>query len=99
MPEFKRVDPDCSFTLPETITVREQLAYYSIAGGTKGRDLWERQWEASKPLIGDWACALLPDKDTDLGEVTNPQIPLVLVWAVQQVAEYISGLEALEKNS
>lgn len=68
---------DVSFTLPEKMTVREQLSfrarvnnYHSAAGGEVDddgnplgdpADLYLAYWEAGKRLIQDWQSPLLAD--------------------------------------
>ena len=43
-----------SFQLPDRVTVRQQLAYYSGAGLAVGDELFERYWQGAKAIITDW---------------------------------------------
>jgi hypothetical protein len=40
----------------------------------------------------------MPDHETNLDELTNPDITNVLVWAGVKVKEHIDSLDLLEKN-
>ena len=97
--EFKRVNPDCVFTVPDRITVRQQLAYYSTAAGLPDKKMFERTWEAAVDLVTDWECVLFPDYKQSLDEVTSPKIAEIIVWAGQQVRTHINSLDAIPKNS
>jgi len=96
--EFKRVDPDCTFSIPDVVTVRQQLAYYSSFPATLGQDFFERRWLGARALITSWDCPAFPDKDADLDAVSDPIIPLILAWAGTQVKNHIDGLKSVPKN-
>lgn len=101
MAEFKRVNPDCSFSLPDVITVRQQLAFFSQATYYNTKDLYERVWEAGKPLIENWICPALPnplDPEFDFDKVTDPDIAQVIVWAGQNIRLHLNGLKSVPKN-
>lgn len=104
--EFKRENPDCKFTLPDAITVRQQLAYFSAAGALSGNEMWLRLWEAAKTLIQDWECPLIqnlnPDrskKEIDYLDSADPQVTYILIWVAGEVREHINSLKSLSKNS
>lgn len=101
MATFKRENDQtpCTFTVPDKITVKQQLEYFSAAGGSAGNEYWFRLWQAAKTLIQDWQCEIMPDIDTDLETVTDPQISGVVVWAGVKVSEHINSLQAISKNS
>ena len=96
--EFKRVNPDCTFSIPDKITVRQQLAFYSVAAGNPDKTMFERIWKASKELIEAWNCSVFPDYEQDLDKETDPVIAQIVVWAGQQVRQYINSLELVPKN-
>jgi len=96
--EFKRENPSCTFSVPDKITVRMQMAYFSQASIRPTADLWERLWMSAKPLIEDWQCEIMPDKNTDLETLTDPQITNVIIWASAQVQGYMDGLGTVPKN-
>ena len=97
--KFERANPDCKFEIPDKITVRQQLAYYSTAAGLPDKKMFERTWEAAKDLTRTWDCPLFPDYEKSLDEETDPKIAEILVWAGQQVRQYINSLDVIPKNS
>lgn len=96
--EFKRTEPDCSFTVPDKITIRQQMAFFSEMPGTLNRLYFERLWESSKTLIENWNCPIFPDMDASLDDFNDPQITNVLIWAGAKVREHINSLTAIPKN-
>jgi hypothetical protein len=89
--KFERANPDCSFN------VKQQLEFYSTIGALSGPDTWVNMWQAAKLFIQDWACPLLPDMETDLETVDDPEIAGVLIWASARVNTHINGLKSLPK--
>lgn len=101
MATFQRENdqPPCKFTVPDKITVKQQLEYFSAAGGSSGNEYWFRTWQAAKTLITDWEFELMPEIETDLDTLTDPQISNTVVWAAIKVSEHINGLQVISKNS
>lgn len=97
--DFERENPNVKFSVPDRVTVRQQLAYYSEAAASKGADLFERYWLSARPLITYWQCEIMPDVKTDLDTVTNPKVAEVVIWAGITVKNYLDTLEELPKNS
>jgi hypothetical protein len=95
--EFTRQNPSARFVVPDKITVRQQLQYFSEAR-VPSRPVFERLWLGAVPLITEWHCDIMPDHETNLDELTNPDITNVLVWAGVKVKEHIDSLDLLEKN-
>jgi hypothetical protein len=95
--EFKREDSACIFTVPDRINVKQQLEFYSTVGGLSGAEMWERMWEGAKNLIQDWQCELMPDIDTDLTTIDNPEIAGILIWASARVNAHMGGLKSIPK--
>lgn len=99
--KFERTNPDCSFSVPDKITVRMQMEYASLATLYRpGAELWERLWNGAKTVIepDSWKCPVLPKIDTDLDEVTDPNITEILIWASAQVKNHIDELGNVPKN-
>ena len=98
--EYKNDKLGVSFTVPDTITVREQMAYHSRTVSYDGTndDLFARSWEAARPLVQDWKCEGVP-LDVNIDTETNPRVVPVLMWAGMRVREHINGLEQIAKNS
>jgi hypothetical protein len=97
--EFQREKPDCKFEVPEKITVRMQLAYYSAASSIEQDKLLERSWEAAKQIIipASWRCELVK-LDSDLDELTDPQATDIILWAGMRVRDCMNELERIPKN-
>ena len=95
--EFTRQNPSARIVVPDKITVRQQLEYFSESR-LPTKPVFERLWAGALPLILDWECSLMPDKNTNLDTVTNPDITSVVIWAGVKVKEYIDGLDLIEKN-
>jgi hypothetical protein len=94
---FDRVEPEAHFSLPARPTVRQQLEYYSRYADTRDAPLYLRLWHSAKILITDWECRTLPNKETDLNSLTDPQTATVVMWAGNVVMQYMNDLEALPK--
>jgi hypothetical protein len=97
--EFKNDVLGASFTLPEKVTVRMQLAYLSNAIIARGRDMLERYWLGAVGIMRDWKCELIPDPAAlDLDTADNPKIVEVILWAGLEVKSYMDHLEGVPKN-
>lgn len=83
--------------MPDKITVRQQLEYFSDAR-VPNRPVFERLWLGAVPLITEWSCDVMPDHKVSLDDVTNPDITNVLIWAGVQVKQHIDSLDYTEKN-
>ena len=84
-----------SFSVPDVVTVRQQMAYFS-AGASK--PALERLWLGARELITDWRCEIMPDIKTDLDSIHDPNITAVLSWAGVAVKNHIDSLENVPKN-
>ena len=96
--EFKNEQLGASFKLPERITVRQQLAYYSEAALAFGDEFLVRLWKGARTLIQDWQCEGVP-LDIDIETDTNPKAASVMIWAAMRVKNYMDSLDELPKNS
>ena len=96
--EYKNEEYKTSFTVPDRVTVRAQMAYYSESARAGGDELFMRLWFGARTLIQNWQSELLPDLHTDLETVTDPTVTAVLMWAAMRVQEHINKLETLPKN-
>ena len=100
--DFERAKPiHVKFSLPDTITVRQQLAYYSACSGFEDYEKIERWWAGARDLIepGSWSCDVIPDPKTlELDSVTDPRITDVIIWASVQVRSHVGNLGTVPKN-
>ena len=88
--EFKRVNPDCRFTIPDVITVRQQLAFFSASLVSGSPEYHEQLWNGAQPLIQEWECPALPDRRIDLGSTSSPDVTKVILWAGAQVRNFLN---------
>jgi len=96
--EFANKERGVRFTLPEKITVRNQLLFYSLIGESEGPDKYEGYWAAAKMLIEDWECKRLPETNVDLGKIEDPKITSIILWVGTQVLSYMANLGDVSKN-
>ncbi len=99
MAEFKRKKPSARFTVPDRLTVRQQLNYMSAVSIRPGID-WAGLWNGAVLLMDSFECELIPSLEKlDLDQVTDPKITSVLIWAGWEVKRHMDKLEEVEKNS
>lgn len=96
--EYKSDAFGVSFSVPDKVTVRQQLAYFSEAGRANGKEFIERLWLGARAVILDWTCPALPDLNTDLDSVTDPKTTQAIVWAALEVKRHMDNLEQIPKN-
>lgn len=97
MIEKKNESLGASFQIPDRVTVRMQLAYFSEAALARGEELFVRLWEAAKAIIAEWKCEGIP-LDVDLDEATDPRATEVILWASTEVKAHMDSLERVPKN-
>lgn len=97
--EFKSKQHKCKFTIPEKITVRQQLEYFSAIGGVWDKNTLTRWWIGATQLIQAWECKTMPDFNVDIDEVSDPAITDIIVWAGTAVRGHINSLDEIPKNS
>lgn len=98
--EFKNEKLNCTFSVPDRPTVRQQLAFFSLFSEADGAERFERLFAAARPLIQAWNCPALPDLEKmDLDKLDSPAQTQVLIWVAQKVVVHINGLEDVPKNA
>ena len=95
--EFKRENPSARFSVPDKITVRQQLQYFSEARSAD-RPVFERLWVGASLLITDWECEIMPDYKISLDDISDPNVTDVLIWAGLAVMRHIDSLDNISKN-
>ena len=97
MAEFSR--DGASFMVPDKITVRQQLAYYSALTDAFDEPTWVQRWRAAAVLIQDWKSESIPDpQSVDLDAEDSGLVASILVWAGSAVLRHLRDLERLPKN-
>lgn len=100
MSEFVNEKLGARFTVPDSLTVRTQLAYYSARQFADTNEMWEANWRAAVVVMQDWVCDWLPDpKTADLETLTDRRAALLMMWAANQVGGHMLGLETVPKVS
>ena len=87
-----------SFSLPDRVTVRQQLGYYSEAGLARGAELWLRLWMGARNIVADWKCEIFPDPLADLDDITDPRVTEIVIWAALETKTYMDALDTVPKN-
>jgi len=112
MAEFINEGLDVRFTIPDTLTVRQQLQFKGRvwAGGALSEDAYVRYWLGAVGIIEEWtgtkkngegykeSTTLADPFEIDIDNETNPDVADVLFWAGNQVAKHVMSLGSIEKN-
>lgn len=96
--EYKNEKIGVRFVVPDKLTVREQMQYYSALTIPYGKELFIRYWEGAKVIITEWECEVFPNKETSLDDVTDGSIPNILIWSGMRVKEHIDSLTEIPKK-
>ena len=91
--EYKNEKLGCSFEVPDKVTVRQQLRYFSAVGTEKDEPTFVQMWPGVGVLAENWQCELLPDPKVSLDDITNPEQVRIVVWAGTTVFRHIDKLE------
>lgn len=99
--DFENKDLGVSFTIPEPVTVRAQLAYDEHKNGlgySKDAMMFDRLWNAARAIVKDWKCEAVK-LDTDIDKVTDPKVTAVIEWVSLAVFTFMLGVSSVSKNS
>lgn len=100
MAEYKHPSLPVKFSLPDKLTVRDQVAFYSAVGDAFGEPTWIRYWYGTIPIIETWECDVIPEPgNLDMDEETDPQIAEIIVWVGARTFEHMQGLGRIPKNA
>lgn len=90
----------CSFEIPDTLTVRQQLAYWQAMPDREAvGSEYAQNWEAAKTLITDWKSQDIPDIALSLDEMTSTRQAQIVMWAGGAVIRRVLALDEVPKNS
>ena len=99
MPVFEHDDPEIRFTVVDEPTVEQQLSFTSSMMSARMSDeFFMIQWTSIQPLITEWECEVLPDRNTHLSEVTDPSVTNVIIWACSKVSVFMNSLGEVPKK-
>ena len=100
MAEYESTKFGVKFSVPDELTVRQQLAFRSELFLTQDMDRFERFWIGAQHLIEDWECELIPDRAAlDLETETNPAIADIVNYVGTTVAGHLAMIGAVPKNA
>lgn len=90
-----------NFSLPEAITVRQQIKIRSrVWSQDTDEEPTFRFWFGMKPLIKDWYCEEFPYLDEiDLDDSTDPLLADIVTWVSNELAGYWLDLSAVPKET
>ena len=87
------------FTVPDRLTVRQQVQYYAAVAFSEKKEFVEQSFEGAKLLIEDWHCTRIPDLNISLDTLTDPTDAAIVLWVQKIVRDHVAGLKDLPKNS
>ncbi len=87
-----------SFDLPDKVTVRQQLAYFSATTQRITGDWIFGYWKGAQVLIENWKSDKVSTLQLDLETVTDPEITQILIWAALTVKSHLDNLSEVPKN-
>lgn len=98
--QYKNDVLSAQFTVPDQITVRQQLRYASTLVGNEKEALAEKYFDAAKILVQDWQCERWPDiHKINIDIDTDPALADLIFWvAFTCVRKHVENLESLPKN-
>lgn len=89
----------CSFTIPDELTVRQQLRYSSVQAFATTREKLILMWEAAKTIIDDWECESIPDYEAfDLDASTDTDHTRIIGWAGLKAWTHMQMLGEIPKK-
>jgi hypothetical protein len=91
--EYTNEKLGCSFTLPDKVTVRQQLRYYAAVTTERDEPTQVQMWAGVGVLAEDWKCEALPDPKTSMDDMTNPVQARIVAWAGLAVFRHVDSLE------
>lgn len=95
MADYENQEFGVHFSVPDRLTVRQQLAYLGAVATSQAEEALERQWIAGVALLKTWQCETIPDPQADLGVVDDPRMVRIIIWVGNRIAEHVRKLEAL----
>jgi hypothetical protein len=97
MAEYKNEALGVKFSVPDTMTVGQNLRYRGrvFNAGFYSDDVYIRMWQGFLSLYQEWECDLIANpKDLDVDIETNPQVANIVMWVGNMTAHHVNVLEA-----
>jgi hypothetical protein len=88
-----------SFSLPDELTIRQQLELRTRVFQDESDDAYSRWWAGILPLIEDWQCEDIPDPAAlDLDAPGTWQEGHIVQWVSNMAAGYVTDLGTVPKE-
>ena len=98
MAEYKNDELEASFTLPDSVTIRQELAYDSaVALEGRGVSSYERLWKGLQVIAENWQCPHVQLTDS-LERVEGRKALEVIKWAGLLGYSHMLALRETPKN-
>ena len=99
MAEYESEALGVKFTLPDKLTVFQQLAWRGRTAVGEG-GVFIRMWNGAVELIQDWECELIPDpKKLDMNAEEDGAITDIVQFVANSTASHITALGLVPKNA
>ena len=100
MAEYENKQLGVCFSLPDKLTVREQLAYREQVLLNIDDNAYIRNWIAGIPLLKEWQCEAIPEPEAfDFDSETDMRKADIVNFVANTVAGHMLTLEDVPKNS
>jgi hypothetical protein len=97
--EYKNEQLGCSFSLPDELTIRQQLLLRTRVFRDESEDAYSQWWAGILPLIEDWQCEEIPDPVAfDLDDSGTWQQGNIVQWVSNMAAGYVIELGEVPKE-
>jgi hypothetical protein len=98
--KYENKELEVSFTMPDALSVRQQLDYRSRLIDHMDDNAFLRNWLALMPIVEDWKCKAIPDPATfDPDEATDKSVADIIFWSSNEMAGHMLELDDVPKNS
>lgn len=98
MAHFESEELKVSFDLPDKPSALDIMTYDSLRLENHGERAILILWECIKPLISNWTCEAMPDKDADLSKIEGLAAAQAVEWSAFRGSEWRNSLDNIPKN-
>lgn len=101
MAEYENKELGVKFTLPDTLTVEQQLKFRGALAmsGRAGQMLFIRMWEAAQDMLVNWQCKVIPNPAKfDIKKETSVEAVEIIQWVANTASDHVATIGAIPKN-
>ena len=99
MAEYESENLGVKFSIPDELTIKDQLSFRSALWLSQDGERFARFWAGAQHLIDEWECELIPDRAAlDLQTETNPAIADIVNYVGTRTAGHLAMIGAVPKN-